>query len=129
MDIEDFIHNVSTHLFKSGDVVFSHGEPCDGKMYFIFSGDISIIKIRQNREHEIGTLSKGEFFGEMGLISSAPRAATIKIKSDTAKLGVIHKDNFIKLAKTSPQFLFLLLRTAIKRLAIAEKKIESLTSK
>jgi CRP/FNR family transcriptional regulator, cyclic AMP receptor protein len=126
MNILDYVHNVSTHHLKKGEIVFSQGDRSDGNMYFIFAGELSILKIRDGKQHEIGTLTAGEFFGEMALISSESRAATIKVKSDESKLGALDKDNFIKLSKVSPQFLFLLLKKAIERLTLAERKIEML---
>jgi len=126
MNILDFVHNVSTNHYKKDDIIFKQGEKSDGNMYFIFTGELSIIKNRDGKEHEIGTLMPGGFFGEMALIYPEPRAATIKVKSDSAKLGIVSKESFLQLAKVSPQFLFLLLRKTIERLNLAEKKIEKL---
>lgn len=126
MNILDYIQNVSTHHLNKGDIIFSQGDKSDGTMYFIFSGELSIMKHRNGSEHEIGTLRAGDFFGEMAIISPVPRAATILVKSESSKLGALSKESFMKLAKISPQFLFILLKKAIERLTLAEKKIEQL---
>ena len=125
MNISDFVHNVHSKQFKLGEVIFSQGEPCDGKMYFIFSGEISVIKIRNNEKHEIRRISTGEFFGEMALISAEPRAATIQVASHEAKLGIIDEEIFYKLAKNSPEFLFVLLKATIKRLIELDNELNA----
>ena len=62
MNILDFIHNVSSNLYKEGDVIFKQGDNSDGKMYFVFTGEISILKHRRGKQHEIGIMGPGNFF-------------------------------------------------------------------
>jgi CRP-like cAMP-binding protein len=129
MDLSDFIHNVHSQQFKSGDVIFSQGDACDGKMYFIFSGEVAIIKIHDKAEHEILRMHSGEFFGEMALIGSEPRAATVRVTSPDARLGIIDEQIFYKLAKISPQFLLALLKSAINRLAQLDIELEKIKTR
>lgn len=121
MNLTDFVHNVHSIQFKAGDVIFKQGESCDGKMYFIFSGEVAVIKMGKAGEQEIRKMRAGEFFGEMALISSESRAATIKVASKEVKLGVIDEEIFYKLAKNSPEFLFALLKATISRLVELDK--------
>ena len=127
MNINEFIQNVHSQMFRSGDVIFSQGDVCDGKMYFIFSGEIAVIKVRDNVEQEIRRSYPGEFFGEMGIISSEPRAATIKVMSLDAKLGIVDEKIFYKLAKNSPEFLFALLKSTITRLVELDNALDKRT--
>jgi CRP/FNR family transcriptional regulator, cyclic AMP receptor protein len=124
MNIYDFVHNVHTQQFKSGDIIFSHGDQCNGKMYFIFTGELAVIKVRDKIEHEVRRMHSGEFFGEMALISSEPRAATVRVTSHDTKLGVIDEDIFYKLAKISPEFLFALLKAAITRMVELDNELD-----
>lgn len=124
MNILEFVQNVHTRQYKNGDIIFSQGDTCDGTMYFIFTGEVAIIKKRENNtEEEIRRMHVGEFFGELALVSSEPRAATIKVSSHAAKLGIIDEQIFYKLAKNSPEFLFALLKATITRLVELDKKV------
>jgi CRP-like cAMP-binding protein len=124
MNIYDFVHNVHTQQFKSGDLIFSQGDQCNGQMYFIFSGEISVLKVRDRAEHEVRRMHAGEFFGEMALIGSEPRAATVRVTSHEAKLGLIDEPIFYKLAKNSPEFLFALLKAAIMRMVELDNALD-----
>lgn len=98
-------------------------------MYFIFSGEIAIIKVRDKTEYEVRRMHSGEFFGEMALISSEPRAATVRVTSREAKLGIIDEAIFYKLAKNSPEFLFALLKAAITRMADLDSALDAARDK
>jgi CRP/FNR family transcriptional regulator, cyclic AMP receptor protein len=124
MNIYDFVHNVHTQQFKSGDVIFTQGEQCNGRMYFIFTGEVAIIKGIDKAQHEVRRMHSGEFFGEMALIGSEPRAATVKVMSHDAKLGIIDEPIFYKLAKNSPEFLFALLKAAITRMVELDNALD-----
>ncbi len=124
MNIYDFVHNVQTQQFKTGDVIFSQGDQCNGKMYFIFSGEVAVIKLLNKAEREVRRMHSGEFFGEMALIGSEPRAALVRVTSHEAKLGIIDEPIFYKLAKNSPEFLFALLKAAITRMADLDNALD-----
>jgi CRP/FNR family transcriptional regulator, cyclic AMP receptor protein len=124
MNILEFVHNVHVRQFKSGDIIFSGGDACDGMMYFIFSGELSVLKKQGGSDVVIRKMYPGEFFGEMALISSEPRAATIKVTSKDTKLGIIDEAIFFKLAKNSPEFLFALLKSTISRMVELDNSLD-----
>lgn len=127
-DIYDYINNISTKTYRKDEVIFSQGEYSNGKMYFLFEGELSATRNKNGKEIELGTLEPGSFFGEMALIKPLPRAATIKAKTIIAKVGIIDKESFLKLSKTSPGFLFGLLKTVIERLYGVEQQLEKLVN-
>jgi len=126
VSILDFVQNVSTQIFRKDDIIFRQGEPSNGIMYFIFNGEVTILKNRNGEMEEIGTMKPGSFFGEMALLNPQPRAATIIVKSSIIKLGIIEQRTFIQLSRSSPAFLYGLLKTVIFRLSKAEAKVEEL---
>jgi CRP-like cAMP-binding protein len=126
VSILDFVQNVSTQIFRKGDTIFRQGEPSNGIMYFIFNGEVAIYKNRNNEMEEIGKMKPGAFFGEMALLNAQPRAATIIVNSSIVKLGILDHRTFLKLSRTTPAFLYGLLKTVIARLAKAEKRAEEL---
>ncbi|MBN2532967.1 MAG: Crp/Fnr family transcriptional regulator [Spirochaetales bacterium] len=80
--------NPGEYLFKEGD----EGE----KMYIIQTGNIRISKIIEGTEHELAVLGKGDFFGEMAIVTNEKRTATATAlnKSD---LLAFDKQGFLSL--------------------------------
>jgi SulP family sulfate permease len=64
--------------FPDGDFVFRQGDT-DSEMFFIVRGraHVHLHVKRENISQRLGTLCPGTLFGEMALISRAPRAASV----------------------------------------------------
>jgi diguanylate cyclase (GGDEF)-like protein len=70
--------------FKTGEVLFRRGDPSDF-MYAIISGALDVVEPMSEDDDEetygtrkfINRLEPGELVGEMGLLRSAPRSATV----------------------------------------------------
>lgn len=62
---------------------FGHfaGDAADG-MYFIEEGSVSIRIEQDAGEVEISVLGKGQYFGELALVTHRPRAASAYAASD-----------------------------------------------
>ncbi len=74
-----------------GTVIFSKGSP-GTKMYVILEGEVEII----HNDKVIGTLGKGEMFGEMGLLSRKPRSATVVAK-EASSFFILTEESLHKL--------------------------------
>lgn len=84
-------------VFYAGQCVFKEGETGD-RAYLIQDGTIEITK----NGLLLGTLSKGEMFGEMALVDDQPRMATAKAQTDVSVV-IIGRDSFReKLSKADP---------------------------
>lgn len=74
--------------FKSGEIIFKRGEAGDAA-YLVTSGEVEIVvPDRTGKPKVISTLSRGDIFGEMALITHAPRVATARAKTDVVLSGV-----------------------------------------
>jgi small-conductance mechanosensitive channel/CRP-like cAMP-binding protein len=62
--------------FARGEVLTRQGAEAH-HLYMIASGTVSVRTGDQHAEHEIAQLKAGEFFGEMSLLTGAPRSATV----------------------------------------------------
>ncbi|MCZ8156496.1 MAG: Crp/Fnr family transcriptional regulator [Leptospira sp.] len=129
INIFDFVNTVPTKSFKRGEIIVREGEPSNERMYFILSGVLSVGmgSPDQKNFHEVRKLSTGEFFGEIALISARPRAMTVFIESDRAQLGILDKQNLIRIANSNPMFVYALLQTYVERLIEAEQRLKDLT--
>ncbi|GBF50171.1 cyclic nucleotide binding protein [Leptospira ryugenii] len=128
INIFDFVNTVPTKLYKKGEIIVREGDASNEKMYFILNGVLSVGMGApdQGNFHEVRKLSTGEFFGEIALISAHPRSMTVFIESDRAQLGILDKQNLIKIATTNPMFVYALLQTYVERLLEAEQKLKDL---
>ena len=65
-----------------GEVVFSEGDIGDG-WYVVFQGQLAVSKhIPFKDDSRVATISRGATFGEMAILTSTPRSATIVAKED-----------------------------------------------
>jgi len=62
--------------FARGEVLTRQGADAH-HLYVICSGTVSVRAGAAHMEHEIAQLASGEFFGEMSLLTGAPRSATV----------------------------------------------------
>ncbi len=70
--------------------------------YMVLEGDFEVTKVINNSEVRLlKSLTAGDFFGEMSLIHNAPRAATVKSKTNVILLE-LDKDGFNRVLKHSP---------------------------
>ncbi|XP_037918188.1 cAMP-dependent protein kinase type II regulatory subunit isoform X2 [Hermetia illucens] len=61
--------------YNKGERIIKQGDVADG-MYFIEDGTVSIRLEQEDGEVEISVLSKGQYFGELALVTHRPRAAS-----------------------------------------------------
>lgn len=109
-----------------GQTVFSQGDSANGCMFFVYEGQLTIQRELEIGSKEIGKISKGQFFGEIGLIRDDTRTATVVVESPTARLGAINKKNFAKLAVKKPEFLFSLMKNTIYNILRAQGQLQQM---
>lgn len=61
--------------YADGEGIIKQGDVADG-MYFIEQGSVSIRIDQEGEEVEISVLGKGQYFGELALVTHRPRAAS-----------------------------------------------------
>jgi len=101
---EEVLKKVASRLkrviYPSGNFVFKKGDLAN-RMYLIFTGKVAV----QSGDGVVfARLAEGSFFGEMGLLYSAPRMASVKTESES-EFFELSKDEFESLKKTSPEII------------------------
>jgi hypothetical protein len=111
-------YNASHHLFEGesfspGEVIIREGEPgiC---AYFIQEGQVEVLHQEQGEDRVVAMLGKDDYFGEMALLSNAPRNATVRAAKET-RVAALGRDNFVKLLGVLPQTKESILRTVQAR--------------
>ena len=94
-------------------VLFKQGEAGDCA-YVVESGRVLVYLEIDQKEVHIAQIKKGEIFGEMSLIDSLPRSASVKAVEDTV-LNVVTKDQLIERFQDSDQLVQLLLKVMMNR--------------
>ncbi len=126
INIFQYVHNVYIANFMKGEKIYSENEASNGQMYFLLEGQLSVRKRIENRVFKITTLEKGDFFGEVSIVSNIPRYNSIYVSSDRAKVASLNLDILMKIIHLNPAFLLSLLRTAIWKLIIMENAVTKL---
>jgi len=113
-------------VYRKTDYIIKEGDASNETMYFILEGAFAVLKNRGETVEEVNILKSGDFFGELSLISSQPRTASIQVKSDSGKLLLFSKEKFIQKTKESPGLMFSILKATVARLMRAESSIDKI---
>ncbi|NOX89228.1 MAG: cyclic nucleotide-binding domain-containing protein [Calditrichaeota bacterium] len=91
--IDFIIQRLKFKTFNANDTVCQIGDPGD-EMYIIISGKVKIcIYSEDGKEQVVATLSSGDYFGEMSLLTGEPRSATV-ITTEDSEMFALHKNDF-----------------------------------
>ena len=105
-----------------GVTIVRKGDLAD-EMYLICRGKVEVIDDAGN---VISTLEDGEFFGEIGLLMSIPRTATVRTKT-LCDLFVLHRSDFIHILNDHPQFAETITKVAKERYEVVITREDLLT--
>ena len=99
LQVREFLIHSEIHAPKTGAVVFRRGEFANS-LYTILDGEIGI-QVDPENPDELVRLRRGEFFGEMALISGRRRTSTV-IATSEALLLEIDRNTMVKLVRSEP---------------------------
>ncbi len=98
-DIANHMHFLEV---GEGELVFEEGER-GGYVCFVVDGELSVIKDAKSGEQaRIATLTRGDSIGEMAVVDSFPRSATVIADTD-ASLVTLDREDFVQLLADHPQ--------------------------
>jgi CPA1 family monovalent cation:H+ antiporter len=106
------------HVVLPGEKIVAKGGPPDA-MYFIAAGDVTV----RIPGHPI-PLKEGDFFGEMGLLSSQPRSADV-VANGYCHLLALYKKDFNQLLAGRPEVRTEIEAVAARRIADNQAKAAS----
>jgi len=87
-DLEKIAEVADEFLYSKEDLLCSEGEP-GNTLFIIASGKVDVVKkTGDGREHILATHGAGGFVGEMAILESAPRSATLRANGDTRVLEI-----------------------------------------
>ena len=106
--------------FKRGDTVFDEGDK-GRTMFIVQSGLVGLYQRPNGDRRHLGTLEKGDFFGEMSILEGLPRTVTAVAEED-AELIEINHTVFDKMIRGNIEIAIRMLRKLSIRLREAESR-------
>ena len=100
--------------FSPGQTFFSQGDPSDAA-YVILEGGADVTLATPGGMLRVAQLGRNALVGEMGILSDAPRSATVTASDLTTALR-IDKQIFFELLNQFPQMSIAVMRELAKRL-------------
>src|SRR5262249_49795750 len=103
--------------YPTGGAVVHQGDEGDS-LFVLAEGrvDVSVRAVAGGSEQSLATLGPGDYFGEMSLLTGAPRSATIRASEET-RLVVLRKEALRPLLVADPTVLERLSKTLARRQA------------
>ncbi len=98
----ELIERCPLRQLGAGDLVFEQG--AHGNSFFVIcAGSVRVIRTAPDGPKEVAVLPEGSFFGEMAILSDAPRTATVVSASDETQLLEISASLLKELSSRYPQ--------------------------
>lgn len=90
-----------------------HEGDCTREMFFILSGTVRLCRAKL----DLGLLSAGQHFGELGLIVGRPRSATA-IARTPVQVAKLTEENYQKMTQQQPALALMLMQSLIRQLGL-----------
>ena len=98
---EEFLNHCNRRRYPAKSTLIHAGDACD-TLYYIIKGSVSVlIEDDDGREIIVAYLNTGDFFGELGLLDSDRRSATVTAETD-CEVIVIERDRFLQFGDANP---------------------------
>lgn len=124
--LEVFVRMMELQSFKQFATVVKAGDHGDA-MYLVLEGEVRARNLIDGRETTLGTMSVGDFFGEIALLDHGPRSADV-VANQPSVLLKISAASVERLVKESPAvaapFLHALSRAMVGRVRGLIKKYQ-----
>lgn len=104
-------------MYQKGQFIVTKGE-MGNEMFFVNRGQVAVLK--DNQKTVVVTISEGDCFGEMALVLSSPRSASIRAQT-YCELYKLNRDSFENIISSYPEF-----KKKIQRIAEERQQLSSL---
>lgn len=121
------LHNAAKEIILEPGIYLIHEGDVPNEIYFVLEGSLEVVKYddKHQVEHVIAPIHAGETLGEMAIIDTAPRSASVRSTTKVRLLCIMTKE-YQQITENNPQFSFSpLSKNLVKRL----RDINALTLK
>jgi len=124
--LENFLHHCHSKKYTARNTIIHAGDE-SVTLYYIISGSVSVvIEDEECNEIILAYLNPGDFFGEMGLFEKDTKRSAWVITRVDCEIAEIHYNQFMLLAKQTPEILFQLSSQLANRLRNTSRKVSNL---
>jgi CRP/FNR family cyclic AMP-dependent transcriptional regulator len=124
--LESFLSHCHVKKHMARSTIIHAGDDSE-TLYYITEGSVSVvIEDEDCNEIILAYLNPGEFFGEMGLFEEDTKRSAWVITRTPCEVAEIHYQQFITLAKETPEILFQLSSQLASRLRSTSRKVSNL---
>ena len=107
--------------FDPGKQLMRQGDPPDAA-YLIIDGQVDIVLETPAGQFTVATLGANNIVGDMGILSNAPRAATVRAKDRVIALR-ISKEPFMRMVREFPNMAVSIMQELAQRLEATNKQL------
>ncbi len=113
----EMVYNIcKERIYSQGTFIVEENTPSK-EMYVILEGDVEVIvdpnKFERGKEgrdfQRIALLQKGQSFGEVALVDQGLRSASVRCNSDTCRVFVIDRKDFMAIIKKDVELGFIVM--------------------
>lgn len=123
--IRDLLH---FRKIPSDTVLFEHGDKGD-VLYLIEGGKVRIhLQDAAGRDATLAELTRGDFLGEMAVLTNTPRSATATITED-ADLWLLEQADFLAFVRQNPEVALEIARASSERLQRTDELLRQRVSR
>lgn len=109
-ELHDFARKVTETTRQEGDILFKEGEP-GSEMFILLEGELQVFK----ESRIIAVIRSGDYVGEMAIIETKPRSATV-LTMAPSRLLVVDREQFQEYLARQPQSLVSMMKTLSGRI-------------
>ncbi len=101
-DIRPLAERTRIDEYKTDDLIFTEGSPSDS-LCLVLEGTVAFVKVIPGEEERIISYSEaGNFFGEIGIFTGAPRSLSARAKTTPVRIAKINRDSLVDFIKSTP---------------------------
>lgn len=104
------IFKICTEIVCTKGTTIVKENTLSSEIYIILDGEVEILtgapSLTGRHERKIGTLERGQSFGEIALVDQGVRSATVRCTSDSCRLLEISRDELLALLQQNPDIGF-----------------------
>ncbi|MGE5148209.1 MAG: cyclic nucleotide-binding domain-containing protein [Candidatus Eiseniibacteriota bacterium] len=106
--------------FQRGTFIYREGDKPEA-VFFVLTGEVEVLRTVDKRAVRLAIITRGNFFGETGVIRNLPRSITAKARTDVTAIRV-PRNRFLDMVRTDQPVGLAVLRRLCQRLAHADSK-------
>ena len=125
-DLEQIAEIAHEQLYSPRAIICQDGEP-GNTLFIIVDGRVEVIKEKDKEEKVIAVRDAGQFVGEMAILESAPRSATLRAKTPVRVL-VIEGEAFNTILMDRPEVAVTVLRHMSTRVRELNDRVSTLST-